>query len=149
LPAEQQPIPLLGELAHFYRRTERLSEMEAAINQSLAAARRAMFTEFDSAALYCMGWPHFTGRDANVCVITFPSKSVRRGARIPGLLPAGICWKDRARRRSHHRVQGCRDIGPQYKPARMPLGPRFSIESRLSNHHTISPGEKLKFMPVS
>jgi tetratricopeptide (TPR) repeat protein len=49
------------ELAHFYRRTERLSEMEAAVSQSLAAARPGDVTEFDAAALLLHAGRNFAG----------------------------------------------------------------------------------------
>jgi tetratricopeptide (TPR) repeat protein len=59
--ASSSPAHYWVELAHFYRRTERLSEMEAAISQSLAAARPGDVTEFDSASLLLHAGRNFVG----------------------------------------------------------------------------------------
>jgi len=109
--------PITGELAHFYRRTERLSEMEAAINQSLAAARPGDVTEFDSAALLLHAGRNFTGATQMLRHYVSQQDASERGPYSSFYLWES-CWKTGKKKESHHRVQGCRVLAPQYKPAR-------------------------------
>jgi tetratricopeptide (TPR) repeat protein len=49
------------ELAHFYRRANRLGDMESALNQSVAAARPGDFTEYDAAILLLHSGRNYAG----------------------------------------------------------------------------------------
>ena len=59
--ASSAPAHYWVELAHFYRRTGRLSEMENAVNQSVTAARPGDAAEFDAAALLLHSGRNFAG----------------------------------------------------------------------------------------
>ena len=59
--ASRAPAHYWVELANFYRRTGRLNEMEAAINQSLAASHDGEVTEFDAANLLLHAGRNFPG----------------------------------------------------------------------------------------
>ncbi|HEU4413396.1 MAG TPA: tetratricopeptide repeat protein [Candidatus Angelobacter sp.] len=59
--ASRTPAHYWVELANFYRRTGRLNEMEAAINQSLAASHDGEVTEFDAANLLLHAGRNFPG----------------------------------------------------------------------------------------
>ena len=61
IAASSQPARYWVELAHFYRRTGRLSEMEDAIRHSVAVARAGEASEFDSAALLLHSGRNFAG----------------------------------------------------------------------------------------
>jgi len=61
IAASSQPSHYWVELAHFYRRTGRLSEMEDAIRQSVAATHAGDASEFDSAALLLHSGRNFAG----------------------------------------------------------------------------------------
>jgi len=61
IAASSQPSHYWVELAHFYRRTGRLSVMEDAIRQSVGAAHAGEASEFDSAALLLHSGRNFAG----------------------------------------------------------------------------------------
>jgi tetratricopeptide (TPR) repeat protein len=61
ISASTQPAHYWVELAHFYRRTGRLSEMEDAIRHSVAAAQAGDASEFDSASLLIHAGRNFAG----------------------------------------------------------------------------------------
>lgn len=59
--ASQNPSRYWVELAHYYRRAGRVSDMETAITQSLATAREGEPTEFDVASLLLHAGKNFSG----------------------------------------------------------------------------------------
>ena len=61
IAASSQPSHYWVELAHFYRRAGRLSEMEDAIRHSVAVAHAGESSEFDSAALLLHSGRNFAG----------------------------------------------------------------------------------------
>jgi len=61
IAASSQPSHYWVELAHFYRRTGRLTEMEDAIRQSVSVAHAGEASEFDSAALLLHSGRNFAG----------------------------------------------------------------------------------------
>jgi tetratricopeptide (TPR) repeat protein len=61
IAASNAPGRYWVELAHFYRRTGRLADMETAINQSVVTARSGDPTEFDSAALLLHSGRNYAG----------------------------------------------------------------------------------------
>jgi len=61
IAASSSPAHYWVELANFYRRAGRFSEMEAAVNHSLALARPGEAAEFDAASLLLHTGRNFTG----------------------------------------------------------------------------------------
>ena len=61
IAASSQPARYWVELAHFYRRTGRMGEMEDAIRHSIAAAQQGESSEFDAAALLLHSGRNFAG----------------------------------------------------------------------------------------
>jgi tetratricopeptide (TPR) repeat protein len=61
IAASSQPARYWVELAHFYRRTGRLSEMEDAIRRAVGAAQQGEPSEFDAAALLVHSGRNFAG----------------------------------------------------------------------------------------
>jgi tetratricopeptide (TPR) repeat protein len=61
IAATSQPARYWVELAHFYRRTGRLSEMEDAIRRAVGAAQQGEPSEFDAAALLVHSGRDFAG----------------------------------------------------------------------------------------
>ena len=61
IAASSEPARYWVELAHFYRRTGRLGEMEDAIRHSMAAAQQGEPSEFDAAALLLHSGRNFAG----------------------------------------------------------------------------------------
>jgi tetratricopeptide (TPR) repeat protein len=61
IAASIQPARYWVELAHFYRRTGRLSEMEDAIHHAIAAVQQGESSEFDAAALLVHSGRNFAG----------------------------------------------------------------------------------------
>jgi tetratricopeptide (TPR) repeat protein len=61
IAASSQPSHYWVELAHFYRRAGRLSEMEDAIRHSVAVAQAGDASEFDSASLLLHSGRNFAG----------------------------------------------------------------------------------------
>jgi tetratricopeptide (TPR) repeat protein len=61
IAAGTQPARYWVELAHFYRRTGRMGEMEDAIRHAIAAAQQGESSEFDAAALLVHSGRNFAG----------------------------------------------------------------------------------------
>jgi tetratricopeptide (TPR) repeat protein len=61
IAASSQPSRYWVELAHFYRRTGRLSEMEDAIRRAVGAVQQGEPSEFDAAALLVHSGRNFAG----------------------------------------------------------------------------------------
>ncbi len=61
IAASAQPSRYWVELAHFYRRTGRLSEMEDAVRRAVSAAQQGEPSEFDAAALLVHSGRNFAG----------------------------------------------------------------------------------------
>lgn len=61
IAASSQPARYWVELAHFYRRTGRLGEMEDAIRRAIAAVQQSESSEFDAAALLVHSGRNFAG----------------------------------------------------------------------------------------
>jgi tetratricopeptide (TPR) repeat protein len=61
IAASREPARYWVELAHFYRRTGRLGEMEDAVHHSVTAAQQGEPSEFDAAALLLHSGRDFAG----------------------------------------------------------------------------------------
>lgn len=61
IAASSQPARYWVELAHYYRRTGRMGEMEDAIHHAISAVQRGESSEFDAAALLVHSGRNFAG----------------------------------------------------------------------------------------
>jgi tetratricopeptide (TPR) repeat protein len=61
IAASSQPARYWVELAHFYRRTGRMSEMEDAVRRAVSAVQQGEPSEFDAAALLVHSGRNFAG----------------------------------------------------------------------------------------
>ena len=129
---EQPARALLGELAHFYRRTGRMEKWKM-----LFAARWAQSTRESPASLtqpryWCIQDVTLPAQ-RRCCGITFLRKMLPRTGRLPRLLPAGRgAGKAGQKDRSCGRVPDRAEYGLRVPPGAGCAGARFPIESRLS-----------------
>lgn len=117
--ASTSPSHYWVELAHFYRRVERLSDMEAAINQSLAAARPGDVTEFDSAALLLHAGRNFAGATQMLRHYVAQQDASEDGPVFQAHYLLGILLEKQGKKKeaiTEFKAAGM--LAPQYKPAR-------------------------------
>lgn len=107
------------ELAHFYRRTGRFPEMEAAINQSLATARPGEVTEFDSAALLLNAGRNFAGAAQMLRHYISQNDASEDGPVFKAHYLLGILLEKQGQKKeAATEFMAASNLAPQYKPAR-------------------------------
>ncbi len=117
--ASSTPAHYWVELAHFYRRTGRLAEMEAAINQSLAAARPGDVTEFDSAALLLHSGRNFGGATQMLRHYVAQQDPSEDGPAFQAHYLLGILLEKQGKKKeAAAEFQVALEMASQYKPAR-------------------------------
>ena len=117
--ASSTPAHFWVELAHYYRRTGRLGEMEAAINQSLAAARPGDVTEFDSAALLLHSGRNFAGATQMLHHYVSQEDPSEDGPAFQAHYLLGILLEKQGKKKeAAAEFQAALEMASQYKPAR-------------------------------
>ena len=107
------------ELAHFYRRTGRLAEMEAAVGQSLTAAKPGDVAEFDSASLLLHSGRNFAGAAQmlrHYVALDDPSED---GPAFQAHYLLGILLEKQGKKKEAAvEFRAALELASQYKPAR-------------------------------
>jgi tetratricopeptide (TPR) repeat protein len=117
--ASSNPAHYWVELAHFYRRTGRFSEMEAAVSQSLGAARPGDVTEFDSAALLLHAGRNFAGATQMLRHYVSQQDPSEDGPVFEAHYLLGILLEKQGKKKEAViEFMAAVTLAPQYKPAR-------------------------------
>jgi len=107
------------ELAHFYRRTGRLADMESAVTQSLAAARPGDVTEFDSASLLLHAGRNFSGAAEMLRHYVSQEDPAEEGPAFQAHYLLGVLLEKQGKKKeAAAQFQAALDMASQYKPAR-------------------------------
>ena len=107
------------QLAHFYRRTGRMSEMEAAVSQSLATAREGDVTEFDVAELLLHAGRNFPGAIQILRHYVSQEDPSEEGPAFQAHYLLGILLEKQGKKKeAAGEFQAALEIASQYKPAR-------------------------------
>lgn len=119
IAASNEPAHYWVELAHFYRRTGRFSEMEAAVSQSLGAARPGDVTEFDSAALLLHAGRNFAGATQMLRHYVSQQDPSEDGPVFEAHYLLGILLEKQGKKKEAViEFMAAVTLAPQYKPAR-------------------------------
>lgn len=107
------------QLAHFYRRTGRMSEMETAVTQSLATAREGDVTEFDVAELLLHAGRNFPGAIQMLRHYVAQEDPSEEGPAFQAHYLLGILLEKQGKKKeAAGAFQAALEIASQYKPAR-------------------------------
>lgn len=107
------------QLAHFYRRTGRMSDMEAAVTQSLATAREGDVTEFDVAELLLHAGRNFPGAIQMLRHYVSQEDPSEEGPAFQAHYLLGILLEKQGKKKeAGEAFQSALEIASQYKPAR-------------------------------
>lgn len=117
--ASSNPAHYWVELAHFYRRTGRLAEMEAAVSQSLTAARPGDVAEFDAASLLLHSGRNFAGAAQMLRQYAAQEDPSEDGPAFRAHYLLGILLEKQGKKKeAAAEFQAALDMASQYKPAR-------------------------------
>ncbi|MBZ5505753.1 MAG: tetratricopeptide repeat protein [Acidobacteriia bacterium] len=107
------------ELAHFYRRTGRLQEMEAAISQALATTHPGEVAEFDSAALLLHAGRNFAGATQMLRHYVAQEDLSEDGPAFRARYLLGVLLEKQGKKKeAAAEFQAAMDMASEYKPAR-------------------------------
>jgi tetratricopeptide (TPR) repeat protein len=113
------PALYLVELAHYYRRAGRISDMETALNQSLAAARNGDGTEFDAASLLLHAGRNFAGAIQILQRYVAQENPAEEGPVFQAhYLMGSLLEKEGRKKEAAQEFQAALKMASQYKPAR-------------------------------
>jgi tetratricopeptide (TPR) repeat protein len=117
--ASSAPAHYWVELAHYYRRTGRLADMENAVTQSMAAARPGDVTEFDSAALLLHAGRNFTGAAEMLRHYVSQEDPSEDGPAFQAHYLLGVLLERQGKKKeAAAQFQTALTMASQYKPAR-------------------------------
>lgn len=117
--ASSAPAHYWVELAHFYRRTGRLADMETAVTQSLAAARPGDVTEFDAATLLLHAGRNFTGAAQMLRHYVAQEDPSEDGPAFQAHYLLGVLLEKQGQKKeATAQFQAALEMASQYKPAR-------------------------------
>jgi tetratricopeptide (TPR) repeat protein len=117
--AASAPSRYWVQLAHFYRRTGRISDMEAAVTQSLATAREGDVTEFDVAELLLHAGRNFPGAIQALRHYVAQEDPSEEGPAFQAHYLLGILLEKQGKKKEAAAAfQAALEIASQYKPAR-------------------------------
>jgi len=107
------------QLAHFYRRAGRTSDMERAVSQSLATAREGEATEFDVAELLLHSGRNFPGAIQMLRHYVSQEDPNEEGPAFQAHYLMGILLEKQGKKKEAAAAfQASLDMASQYKPAR-------------------------------
>jgi tetratricopeptide (TPR) repeat protein len=107
------------ELAHFYRRTGRLQEMETAVNQALATIHPGEVAEFDSAALLLHAGRNFAGAAQMLRHYIAQEELSEDGPAFQARYLLGVVLEKQGKKKeAAAEFQAAMDMASEYKPAR-------------------------------
>jgi tetratricopeptide (TPR) repeat protein len=119
IASSSNPSHYWVELAHFYRRTGRLQEMEAAVNQALATARPGEVAEFDSAALLMHAGRNFAGAAQMLRHYVGQEDMSEDGPAFQARYLLGVLLEKQGKKKeAAAEFQAATEMASQYKPAR-------------------------------
>jgi tetratricopeptide (TPR) repeat protein len=117
--ASSHPARYWIELAHYYRRSGRSSDMEVAINQALSAARPGDVTEFDAAALLLHAGRNFGGAAQMLRHYVSQEDPSEDGPAFQAHYLLGILLEKQGKNKeAAAEFQAAVNLASQYKPAR-------------------------------
>ena len=117
--ASNAPAHYWVELAHFYRRTGRLADMENAVTQSVASARPGDVTEFDSASLLLHAGRNFAGAAQMLRHYVSQEDPAEEGPAFQAYYLLGVLLEKQGKKKeAAAQFQAALDLASQYKPAR-------------------------------
>ena len=119
IASSSNPSHYWVELAHFYRRTGRLQEMEAAVNQALTTARPGEVAEFDSAALLMHAGRNFAGAAQMLRHYVGQEHMSEDGPAFQARYLLGVLLEKQGKKKeAAAEFQAATEMASQYKPAR-------------------------------
>ena len=119
IAANTSPGRYWVELAHFYRRTGRPSEMEAAVTQSVSAAQPGEVVEFDAAALLLNAGRNFAGATQILRRYISQPEASEDGPVFKAHYLLGILLEKQGQKKeAAAEFKAANTMAPQYKPAR-------------------------------
>jgi tetratricopeptide (TPR) repeat protein len=117
--ASNAPSRYWVELAHYYRRASRISDMESAVTQSLATAREGDPTEFDVANLLLHAGRNFPGAIQMLRRYVAQEDPSEDGPAFQAHYLMGILLERQGKRKeAAEAFQASLQMASQYKPAR-------------------------------
>lgn len=117
--ASSAPAHYWVELAHYYRRTGRLNEMEAALNQSLSVAREGDVAAFDAAALLLHSGRNFSGAVQMLRQYVSQPDPAEEGPAFQAHYLLGVLLEKQSRKKEAAvEFQAALALASQYRPAR-------------------------------
>jgi tetratricopeptide (TPR) repeat protein len=117
--ASNAPARYWVELAHFYRRTGRLNEMEMAVNQSLATAQEGDVTAFDAASLLLHAGRNFPGAMQMLRQYVAQEDPSEQGPAFQAHYLLGVLLEKQGRKKEAAAAfRAALEMASQYKPAR-------------------------------
>lgn len=132
IAAASSPAYYWVELAHFYRRTGGLADMEGAVNQALNAARPDDVTEFDTASLLLQASRNFAGATQMLRHYIAQENTAEDGPVFQAHYLLGILLEKQGKEGSRSRIPIGHATGVRVQTGAGCAGPHFPIESRLS-----------------
>jgi tetratricopeptide (TPR) repeat protein len=119
IAAGSSPAYYWVELAHFYRRTGRLADMEGAVNQALNAARPDDVTEFDTASLLLQASRNFAGAIQMLRHYIAQENTAEDGPVFQAHYLLGILLEKQGKKKEAiAEFQSAMQLASEYKPAR-------------------------------
>ena len=117
--ASSHPSRYWVELAHFYRRSERLADMEAAINQALSTVHPGDVTEFDTATLLMQSNRNFAGAAEMLRRYVAQEDKSEDGPAFQAHYLLGVLLEKQGKKKeAADEFQSALNLASQYKPAR-------------------------------
>ena len=117
--ASSHPAHYWVELAHFYRRTGRLADMESAVNQALNAMRPGDVTQFDTAALLLQTNRNSGGAIQMLRHYVSQEETSEEGPAFQAHYLLGILLeKQNKKKEAADEFHSALNLASQYKPAR-------------------------------
>lgn len=117
--SSSHPAHYWVELAHFYRRTKRLADMESAVNQALNSAHPGDVTDFDAAALLLQTNRNYSGAIQMLRHYVSQEETSEDGPAFQAHYLLGLLLeKQNKKKEAAEEFQTALHLASQYKPAR-------------------------------
>jgi tetratricopeptide (TPR) repeat protein len=119
IASSNSPAYYWVELAHFYRRAGRLTDMEAAVNQAVNTARPGDVTEFDTASLLLQASRNFAGAAEMLRRYVSREETSEDGPAFQAHYYLGVLLEKQGKRKeAAAEFQTALNMASQYRPAR-------------------------------
>ncbi|HEY2392657.1 MAG TPA: tetratricopeptide repeat protein [Candidatus Angelobacter sp.] len=119
IASSSAPAHYWVELAHFYRRTGRLADMESAVNQAVSLARPGDGTEFDGAALLMHANRNFVGATQMLRHYVSQEETAEECPAFQASYFLGVLLEKQGKKKeAAAEFQSALNMASQYKPAR-------------------------------